>query len=1264
MTKKQKWKYFFKYFGIGAAVAFGIVGLVCAYLGITGGFNKKVVEPESINFSVNSDKYQPDTSLTEPIYVINDDFYMSVVPTPEDSTELDATLTVQNGSALIKDILVKDKTKKDDKQDDSTAGGEQPQGDAETPTEEAKYAGYISAKIEDEVNKYQITIGEEFILVLSDEHNSQSNRVIQFLVEHEQVFCKAKVFVDSKVTDYFLDYQKINNPETKQNIFPGDSLYVSVDDNSLANRYSVTMSNLSKLTSLYKSMEFFIDNTDIAEIEKIEFVNGKPKAKVNVKKSGKFVVTAYLCDSYLNEQYILTDAEISALNPDQRDDYNAMLYGGYNSNHEEVIGFMKKATMEFNSLDIQIDSISSTKKDLYCNLFETYRYSADELELVVNPQALAGSPYSDGNLKYLRNEVEINAGYFVQTEEAGAIGLVGTNGEMKYAVLSNKYIDVVKGADASNNAIWTITIKDFYSSIEPSNCLILSLTFDTVKIDDDGKEQGEESKTVYTYVPLRIIKNDVPNYAIKIDNDYSQNINLIYDNALQEQTDIFDLSNVKFVLIDDDKNVILPESELKNSNSSYKTVLFATKNEFADDKFVFSNDIIDVTNALLDAEKGSKIIPKGAGTAYIYALVVKTNKDGKIVNSENEVIDLTAGADIMNQLVIEHYSDFIIVNVYQELQILSPDVVTLYYQEGSTYVEIHDDNDSYEIHRSASTGEIESVKIFNKDKLFVKLNVNDADAYKNAVDSGEVTFTVSRNIVSIGNLIQDGDTWLLPITAIDVLEGGSSDSLVIRKNGLVQYTLSIITRDYTLEGIKLSTGDVDSASTSAEVNLVLENNTNTCYWTTDTGKATEKPLEVISQILPKKARLVGSINYIVYEFVDNVELPSEITKDFIDNHLTPSDKVIKIKDGYPIQNENQNDQLVFDIVKNGKAVIIASYQLNETTTIYSNAFVVTVNYPNLDEKEYNYGATNNEVYEGEKYNIITTSYDDQIVDLLNFVGSEIESAGENTSKFGLEWYYSTETAKFSLDPSLYEFEIVSIDGSQNILKDNFSFVYKNKTQYLVVPKVDTEQEVYIKIKITTKFGYELSQTYNYKLVADFKAEHQEIVASAGDIINLFKLKYDLDQKTIVSEGNLFITNNYANSSYRYGNDEKLNGFVVDNPVGLEGRKILVVYLPEGYDKEANIENFGSLTVVNASENQNLYKDDADNLFEFRSVLKFFPQSNENGYLNADSQIESGKITVSDTVSTSFESSVLVWASYNDGETTEVICQFVIKIDVA
>lgn len=1257
MTKKQKWKYFFKFFGIGAAVAFGVVGLVCAYLGITGGFNKKVVEPTGINFSLDSDKYQKDTSATEPVYVINDDFFISVLPDPEDTTELDAVLKVENGSKLIKDILVKEKTVKDDANNDN----QNPEDDEPVPQLVTdKYAGYVSAKIEDQENKYNITLGEDFVIVLSEEHNLEANRVIQLYVEREQVYCKARIFVDSLVTEYSLTYEKINNPETKDNIFPGDSLYVSIDENSLGNKYSLVTSNLSQLTSTHKHIEFSVDKPDIVEVENVVMINGKPKAKINVKQSGKFTVTAYVCDSYTNQNLLLTDTEISALTPDELDEYKALVYGGVDKDQEVVEGFMKKAVLaDLNSLDIQIDSISSSKQDLYCQLFGTYRYSADDLQIVINPQALAGSPYSDANLKYLRNEVEIEAGYFVSTEGQETIELIGNDNEKKYAVKSNKYIEVTKGADINNNVIWTVIIKDFYSAIEPSNCLILSLTFDTISAEGEEGGQGEGTKTIYTYVPLRITKNEVPDYAIKIDNDYSQSVNLTFDNAKQEQDEIYDLSNVKLVLVDSDKNVILPESELKNSNSSYKTVLYATKTEFSDDSFVLSNDVIEISNTLLDEEASNCIIPKSSGTAYLYALVVKTNKDGQLVNSENEVIDLTNVADIMSQLVVEHYSDFIIINVYQELQIQSPNVVTLYYQEGTSYVEIEDDNDTYEVHRNATSGEIESVKIFNKDKMFIKLNVNDASAFKNAVDKGELTFTVSREIVSIGNLVQSGNDWLLPITAIDVLEGGSSDSLVIRKNGLVQYTLSIITRDYTLEGLRLSTSEENSTS-SVEVNLVLENNTNTCYWTTDSGKATEKPLQLISQILPKKARLVGNINYQVYELLDDVQIPTEITKEFIDSHLKVSNKIIAIKDGYPMQNSNQNDVLLFDIMKNGTAIVISSYQLNSTTTIYSNAFVVEVKYPNLQEKVYNYGTSNTEEYKNDTYRIITTSYDEQKVDLFNFVGNEIASSGENSSKFGLEWYYSSETNKYNLDPSLYNFEIVNIAGSENILKDSFEFASGNKTQYLIVPKVDTTKEVYIKIKITTRFGYEMSQTYNYKLVADYKVISEEITASAvGDEIKLFSVKYDETNKTIVNNGGkLFITNDYNNTSYCYGNNDKLNGgFVQENITGLEGKKVFVVYLPEGYET-SNIVNFDKLTQVTGTS---LYKDESDNLFEFRCVIRVFVQSNENNYLDDETQASLGIITVNNEGALGSDFTALVWASYDDGEVTETVCQ--IKITV-
>ncbi len=1204
MTKKQRTQFIFKWIGIGAGIAVGFIGLVCAWIGITGGFNPKIVEPDFIAFSTEHTGYQPDSNVDNPLFVIDSDEFFVIAPNPLDSTELDANLKIASGAELVKDIMVL---------------GENELGEQE----------YVSAELV-KPNVYKVKMGEKFKLVLSDEALTISKRVIEFNVDHELTTCKAQVFVDSALVEYKLSYEKINGTTaSKDNFFPGDSLYVCIDKNSISPTPAFSQSSLSSLTNKFKYIEYEIDNQDVAEFEKdsngnivITYdSNNLPRVKVNIKKDGAFKVTSHICNTYLNEEKIISNEAYNELTIEERKAYDTMLYGGEDEEGNKIIGFMVKSELQMLSRSIEVGSMTARSDTLICNLFQTYRFdaSSEGLNISINPTNVAGSHYTPSDLAYLISDVEIVGGYFVSDGE-GDVQIELANGTIKSIKKSNRYLDVKKEVGAGGNVVWAISVNDFYSNIEPSNCLLLSLTYTITSLDDQG-QVVQEDNTIYTFVPLTIQKQDIPNFKIKLDSQDSPAVSLTYNKDLEEQTDSFNLDNAKLVLTDSTGSILSPEQTLSESTSPYKKTIYVTKQDAKDLNYTLANEVFKITSVLF-GDDSNKIIPVGSGTAYLYAIVVKTNKQGEIVDKDNVVIE--DSKDILTNCVVLYVTSSVSVNVHQELEILPTNIISLYNQDKTL---ITDDDENYEIEKV--NGEITAFKLYIRSKVYVKLNVNDSTAFKNAYDTGKITFETGSNVITLGALELVGEDYMLPVTAINVLSDGSATSIIIRQNGEVQYSLQVTTLDYILKELNIesnATGDEQNGIDSIAY-LSLSGQSAQSYWTVEKGLSKETPLTLTITKTPSQATIIGEVNYKIYILKNpDFDLSSvdELTQAIIDENFEEDSSIIQLMEDYPQLDEKQNDILRFNIKKAGKAIFIASYtRIEDGVTIFSKPHVISCQYPNFVEQNYNYG--NEGYYEtlgDENYRILVTSFDGQKTNLLNFIG--VETSGDEKvegKKIGLDWKYANEAdvPTTQLYAGLYNFEIVSITGSQTVVKEDFSFsqevITSQVVNYLVTPTVDSK--VYIKIKIFTPFGYEFAKTYNYVLVPDYTLNDSNLTVdlnSENSSVELFKTKFNAETKQFENNGGkLFITNNPQSSNYVYGNEDKLTAF--------EGDIVSVLYLPYNFDASM-IHGIDALTEIARNNDESIITYslvDGDKIYyyELRFVLSIAPQNDELALVKVD-----------------------------------------------
>lgn len=1266
MAKKQVWKTIFKYIGIGAGICAGIVGLVTAFVAITGGFNPPYVPIKSCTFNIDTDKYQG-LNNNVPVFVINEDDTFIVNPNPDDCTELDGKLQIRAGDRLIEDIQVEQENEEGEKE-------------------------FVSA--EKEGAKYKITLGEPFKIVLVENHAEITDtRIIEMHVDCENEFCDAKVFVDSALTEFNLAYKKIDATTQEEQLFEGDYLYAYIDVNSVVGKSALSMSDLVKLTEDFKQYKFEIDNEEIAEIVEVKintdnnsplsnYKTGFPFAKIKILKSGTFNVSLNICNLYKNEKDILSQEDYDNLeNDDLRTEYDEWL--------QTVI---VSSGLDFEIADIEIGSISATKTEKTLTLFNTNtRFSASNLELTVNPVEVAGSPYTSNDLKSRIADLEIIAGYIVDGTSEHDIKL-GTEANPIYIKLSNDYITLQKQAGL-DEPTWEVTVIKEYN-LPNQACLVVYL------------ENSEE--TFYDYIPVKINPVDSVDLVIKSQSGLVDLIELEYDKSADTQKTyneldidwVFDLeSNSRFSTLID------------NNSYPYTKVIYALVKE--DDSLTFNDGI----TKLELTDSGYVLTPLSKGNSTLCAVLFKTNINGYPVSADGTVIE-----DLDNLLTngqIVAYSSEIVVKVQQVLKVIAENTITLYTQENETYTEIDDqyekttdtqvvsgkeyftynaesekyvkvqnpvdeDIDTYYEKqvgmysiKKDSTGSVYELTMYNGRKAYLKLNVNDAEAMKQAFNDNLI-FKLDNEIaqadkfVTVGsNLIEatiNGEKcYLLSIEINGVTDESLIENLFVELDGKQICHLEIKGKKFILNSLTLTSNGNSSDSADAEISLVLNSTSDTYFWTTDSGKSQEKPLEVTVNKFPLEAEGHDEIEYKLYILKDaefDISTLGILTDEIIAQHFVEDYSILNFKSGYPTYTEDDKPIIQFDVFKAGKVVLIASCtRYEDDKKIFSNPYVIEAKYPYLEEQEYNYG-TNYEtldtdfyyekttdteigidktyyVFDGNNYTAvaipytsqlsnyyekqltkfrqIVTSYDGQLTNLLDFIGFEskaLKDGGEGAEgqKFGLKWRLSSgnETNLSVLRTGLYQFEIVSS-------MKNFEFEYVtdngNTTNYLKTNRVT--EKVYIKIKITTKFGYELTQTYNYVLIPDYSVttdtsvQDDVVEMTANDVKKLFAIK--IDNNKIVNDGGLFFITNSTSTNYRVGNENKITGF--------DGEAITIIYLPDDIDMKDTVTAMISGNSVDYEANGNIVTLTLDGTqYELRFVLNF-------GYddPNSDVQIENGQI---------------------------------------
>lgn len=1197
MTKKQVWKQIFKYIGIGAGICFGIIGLVTGIVAIqTHGFKPKQVALSSCSFEIETDKFRG-LSNDIPVFVIDEDSTFIVKPNPDDCTELDATLLIKAGDNLIKEIQVEAEDQDEPKPvDDEKDEDQDEEQDKEQTSQEKKYVA-----VEKVDGKYPIKLGQPFKIVLAENQSEiVATRTIELYVESESEFCEAKVFIDSKLESFDIKSQKESTFQSDY-LFEGDYIYAYIDIDSVLSKSSLTMSDLVELTQDFKKFEFKIDNENVAEIVEAEsgvnttdsfpikdYKKGFPYAKIKIKTSGNFTVTLTVCDLYSNEELILSNEDY--VNTEWEDDDAKAKYD------EWLESVLIKNTLEFEVSDVQIGSISTNKTSINLDLYETTRISATQLDLSVNPLDIAGSPFTSGDLSHHIQDVELACGIFVSEQDDHDIEF-GSGNNTKYVKLTTNYIQTVK-QQGVNEPVWVVSALEVTSS---QLCLVASLTV------------GED--TWYDYIPLSI--NPIMTVELELRNEDTvvSFIDLDFDQALETQQSYTLLSNDW--VVDKQTNRTL-KSLIESGQYPYTKILFVV--EDSEGNLSLQDDVIKIEIT----DTGYILTPLTKGISKVCAVVLKTDINGNLVDKENNPIVSDSAEpikieDVFANCQVVVSSEVIDVEVHQVLKILPNNTLTLYKQEGGNYSEIDDEDELYEV-KKGSDGTVEEATIYNGQKAYIRLNVNDASAMYDAFND-TLTFNLGTDIAQADKFVKLGtslikatidgeETYLLELEIFNVVDESLTEYLVVTFNGKRQCILSIKAKKFVLSSLSLQSSKENQ--TSEDVYLILNSQSDDFYWTVD--KSSEKPLELSVDKFPSQAEGHDEIVFKIYALKDestDISTLNTLTDEIISQYFVEDNSILEIQSGYPTYNEDDIPVVRFTVKKQGTAYVIAScVRYDDDVKIISNVFEINTKYPYLQEQTFNYGTnyeylssdfeyvkttdivvdtskqyyTYNEstqkyslveninandiesYYENEytKYRQIVTSYKGQLTNLINFFGLEtkkVDEGGEGMEgdKIGLKWKLSEsdEVSWSALRNGLYKFEVLTQSGQVEFVK----LVNEGSTlQYLKTNRIT--EKVYFKIKISTEFGYEFTQTYNYVLVPDYlistdtSVQDNVVNMNASESKTLFKIK--IDNNEIVNDGGLFFITNGNLTNYRLNNENKVTGF--------DGDKITIIYLPKDMKK--------------------------------------------------------------------------------------------------
>ena len=419
-----KVKNYLKVFGISFGAVLGACGLVMLGLFLFGAFKAPYVEPTSMHFVVDGVYHETTTNeYKKDTYLIDEDCYIKLQSMPEDATELELVININNGNDIItlpesyrinRPILLsveQETLTVNNNTYDVNKGGVV---ELYARTENGLVDCYCTIFVDVVVEEYSIKLVDENEnrLFLSEDSKS--------LIKYEQnangeygYDAENKVY---KLKQELANYQGAYYNKVESKIYPGTEFYVMIDEVYPSD--ALAMYDNILLTSVHKTFKVFSSDETIATVE-MENVNTNPRAKISILVAEQFTISSSLINSYKN---IALKAELDekVANGEFPDD-DALLSGYTNVVNE----FTKKSnefTFEVNTLTVQ--GMELDVKNLALNKYQTVEINSLEYNEETNKNGIglelispSNSQYSNEQLEYRLSDVQVRAGYKAQSEE-------------------------------------------------------------------------------------------------------------------------------------------------------------------------------------------------------------------------------------------------------------------------------------------------------------------------------------------------------------------------------------------------------------------------------------------------------------------------------------------------------------------------------------------------------------------------------------------------------------------------------------------------------------------------------------------------------------------------------------------------------------------------------------------------------------------------------------------------------------------------------
>ena len=1142
MNKKVKTG--FKIFGLSLGIVVGAMAVVIFIMFLAGAFSPRHTELDNMHFTVN-DEYNENNR-----YIIDSDSFITIVPEPDDTTEVEMELTITNagGEELItlpdsyyinRPILIQVQKQK---LTYKNAEGEEKEYEVNKGGIVTLKAKSISQPLDCSCTIFIDTFVEDYTIKATNENGEQL-----FIDENDN----SAFYVQSLSGDYYYDeqdktYKEIEKDQLvqgakyiRQPIYPGNEFYIEIQD-------VFPVYSLEKYKDVLneKAKEIFVGETSdnqVAIVSSTEVKGNDMRIKVTILNDGEVSISSSLINAYKN---MLLKEKLDQMEFDSDSDREQY----YTNVIKQFTLLSNKLTITANNIEIvdlysQTTTIGQTENFTVGNTY-TLNSTAENIDgtygvgLVL--KAPSNSIYKDTDLNSRLSDVTITAGYkdgdkFVESEEFIGVDKYITDGVLYVRVkcykTNNLYQNFVQ-----------FSIDDFTTLVEID---FASENIPTFAFSEDEKLQldlmiGKDTKPFVMPDDLLFDQQDEKSNALI-------NISLISNNQVLDKNNY----NIKYLIFVNNKldtdNKLIENLDGELGYQTYKENLngiygydedeekfFEIKNGYTGKRYdlVFKNGGIKLKR---DAK-----LTDGVVNLEIYACIVKNDFDNQVINyhiAEDGKYGYYQGKI---QLITDIEKDGIkyIGQKYDE---------GLYDYRASTNVFRVSVGQNFEVANVELVDETKDDVVdlkdkfsYDKDNKLVNITLNENTRYRLRVKHNKGTNYGSTEVNCLSNNVE-----IYPMTNdstyaeseymyfyLNAIKSSANETVTISfldKNGEKILTIEVSLVINSIELAKIDFSVNDSATQDIEANI--DSNTGVIEW------------RAVGQGASDSINFAMSFKTGTNETaeIDDSKLPTlrfiYITQ--VDNNGVMTDKESYTSDIITLTaNKNgKNMEISYDIHKEGNVKVKVRYG-EEGEYITSNIVALNITVPDIQFNGYELGIINGEISVNDSALVKTDSSSvTQGLELGNYVNISIKDYPNRTIHNSLKDYEITNNAYDGNNNKLFDVVNGKLIVSKQITQ-SYTLTIKVNTTFGKQVKDNQGNDVYLTVIVKPDANIVAKGTLNsddnyevngveYKLNGSKLTIKKDTIVNINDIIKLISsqnVEYNIIKLTKSNGSNITISN--------------------------------------------------------------------------------------------------------------------------------------------